>query len=130
MGHVRLGAIAVDCPDPAGLGDFYKNVLGLDVMFSSPDLVALQGAGVLLTFERVADHQRPDWPRGPVSKQLHLDLAVSDLDTEESRIVALGATKAEVQPNPDKWRVLIDPAGHPFCITTLIPEPTELVPSR
>lgn len=23
-----------------------------------------------------------------------------------------------------QWRVLIDPAGHPFCITILIPEPT------
>jgi hypothetical protein len=27
-----------------------------------------------------------------------------------------------VQPSPDRWRVLIDPAGHPFCLTTLIPE--------
>ncbi|MDT5344262.1 MAG: hypothetical protein QOE52_3446 [Mycobacterium sp.] len=124
MGDVRLGAVSVDCPDPAGLGDFYKNVLGLNVMFSSADFVALQGAGVLLTFERVPDHHRPTWPVGPVPKQLHLDLAVSDLDTEESRILALGATKAEVQPNPDKWRVLIDPAGHPFCITILIPEQT------
>ena len=35
VGDVRLGAISVDCPDPAGLGDFYKNVLGLEVMFSS-----------------------------------------------------------------------------------------------
>jgi hypothetical protein len=122
--NVRLGAIAVDCPDPAALGDFYKNVLDLEVMFSSADLVALQGAGVLLTFERIADHQRPSWPGGPVPKQLHLDIAVSDLDTEESRTLALGATKAEDQPNPDQWRVLIDPAGHPFCITILIPEPT------
>jgi hypothetical protein len=56
-------------------------------------------------------------------KQLHLDLAVSDLDTEAARILALGANKAAVQPNPDKWRVLIDPAGHPFCITVLIPDP-------
>jgi hypothetical protein len=23
---------------------------------------------------------------------------------------------------PESWRVLIDPAGHPFCITNLIPE--------
>jgi len=50
-------------------------------------------------------------------------LAVTDLDTEESRILALGAAKVEVQPNPGSWRVLIDPAGHPFCITTLIPDP-------
>lgn len=124
MGDVRLGAITVDCPDPAGLGDFYKDVLDLEVMFSSEDFVALQGAGVLLTFHRVADHQRPTWPAGPVPKQLHLELGVSDLNTEESRILALGATKAEVQPNPDNWRVLIDPAGHPFCITTLMPKAT------
>ena len=59
-----------------------------------------------------------------MAKQLHLELAVSDLDAQEARIIALGATKAEVQPNPDHWRVLIDPAGHPFCITNLIPGPT------
>lgn len=121
---VRLGAVSVDCSDPAALSDFYRNVLDLNVMFSSPDFVALQGAGVLLTFQRVAEHQRPSWPSGPVPKQLHFELAVSNLDAAESRILALGATKADVQPQPDKWRVLIDPAGHPFCISSLIPEPT------
>jgi hypothetical protein len=49
---------------------------------------------------------------------------VSDLDGQEARMLALGATKADVQPNPDNWRVLVDPAGHPFCITTLMPEVT------
>ncbi|MFG2438870.1 VOC family protein [Streptomyces sp. NPDC048508] len=34
---------------------------------------------------------------------------------------ARGATKATDQPDPDRWRVLQDPAGHPFCVTTLIP---------
>jgi catechol-2,3-dioxygenase len=118
---VRLGAVSVDCPDPAALGEFYKCVLSLEVMFSTEDFLALQGTGVLLTFQRVADHQRPTWPDGTVPKQLHLELAVSDLDGQETRILALGATKAELQPNPDHWRVLIDPAGHPFCITNLIP---------
>lgn len=23
-------------------------------------------------------------------------------------------------PNPTSWRVLLDPAGHPFCLTTLL----------
>jgi hypothetical protein len=41
VGDVRLGAIAVDCPDPAELGDFYENVLEMEVMVSSADLVAL-----------------------------------------------------------------------------------------
>lgn len=121
-GTARLGAVSVDCPDPAALAEFYQKLLGLEVMFASEEFVALKGAGVPLTFQRVADHRRPDWPDGPVPKQLHLELAVSDLDDAEARIIALGATKAQAQPNPDGWRVLIDPAGHPFCITTLIPE--------
>jgi catechol 2,3-dioxygenase-like lactoylglutathione lyase family enzyme len=122
MGAVRLGAVALDCPDPEQLSAFYKAVLDLEVLVSSQDFVALKGAGVLLTFERVDDHQRPTWPVGPVPKQLHLDLVVVDLDAEETRILALGATKAEVQPNPDRWRVLIDPVGHPFCLTILKPD--------
>lgn len=116
---IRLGAVAVDCPDPAALGDFYREVLGLKVVLSTPDVVALEGPGVLLSFERVEDHRPPTWPAGPVPKQLHLDFAVANLDHEEARILALGATKADVQPDPEKWRVLIDPAGHPFCITVL-----------
>lgn len=121
-GDVRVGAVSVDCPDPAALAEFYKNVLDLEVMFASDEFIALQGAAVLLTFQRVADHTPPTWPEGAVPKQLHLELAVSDLDSQEARILALGATKADVQPNPDNWRVLIDPAGHPFCITNLIPD--------
>jgi catechol-2,3-dioxygenase len=121
MTGVRLGAVAVDCSDPAALAEFYKGVLSFEVVMSSPDLVVLKGsdAEVFLTFERIRDHRRPTWPAGPVPKQMHLDLAVSDLDVEETRILGLGATKADVQPDPDKWRVLIDPEGHPFCITVL-----------
>ncbi|MGB8403792.1 MAG: VOC family protein [Mycobacterium sp.] len=122
MADIRLGAVSIDCADPVELAGFYRNVLELEDMFSSPDFVALKGASVLLTFQRVAEHQAASWPGGAVPKQLHLELAVSDLDASEARMVALGATKAEVQPNPDGWRVLIDPAGHPLCITTLIPE--------
>jgi catechol 2,3-dioxygenase-like lactoylglutathione lyase family enzyme len=116
---IRLGAVAVDCPDPGSLGDFYRDVLGADVVSSRPDLVVLIGPGVLLTFERVEDYRPPTWPGGPIPKHLHLDFSVDDLDAEEARIVALGATRAAVQPDPDKWRVLIDPVGHPFCITVM-----------
>lgn len=120
---IRLGAIAVDCPDPAALGDFYRDVLGAEVVRSTPDLAVLRAPGVVLTFERIENHLPPTWPSGRTPKQLHLDLAVDDLDAEEARIIALGATKADVQPDPDNWRVLIDPAGHPFCITVMFPAP-------
>jgi len=119
---VRLAAVSLDSADPAGLADFYRQLLDLELYFASEDFVALKGAGVLLTTQRVADHVPPDWPGGPVPKQIHLELAVQDLESAESEALALGATKADEQPNPEHWRVLIDPAGHPFCITTLIPD--------
>ena len=37
-------------------------------------------------------------------------------------VLELGALKCDVQPDPDRWRVYLDPAGHPFCLTTQIPE--------
>jgi catechol 2,3-dioxygenase-like lactoylglutathione lyase family enzyme len=118
----RLGAVSLDAPDPAPLARFYQQVLGLEVMFDSADFVALKGAGVLLTVQRIDGLPEVTWPVGPVPKQIHLELAVDDLDAAEQAVLAAGATKAGDQPAPDRWRVLIDPAGHPFCITTLIPE--------
>jgi hypothetical protein len=47
--------------------------------------------------------------------QLHLDLQVTDLTASVEDAVALGATLAEFQPQDDV-RVLLDPAGHPFCL--------------
>ena len=47
---------------------------------------------------------------------------MTDLDAAERRAVELGAVKSQTQPNGDVWRVLHDPAGHPFCIATTIPE--------
>jgi len=118
----RLGAVSLDGDDPTSLAEFWRDLLELEVMFASEDFVALKGAGVLITTQRVASHQPPDWPETTVPKQIHLELAVTDLDAVEKRAVELGAVKAQTQPNPDVWRVLHDPAGHPFCITTMIPE--------
>ena len=118
----RLGAISLDSADPVQLADFYRQLLDLQIMFESDDFIALSGAKVPLTVQRVTDHRAPSWPGGDIPKQLHLELAVDDLDASESAALALGATKADTQPSPDSWRVLIDPAGHPFCLTTLIPD--------
>ncbi len=119
----RLAAISLDTDDPAALASFYKELLGLDDYFASDDFVALKGGPVLLTFQRVDQHIAPTWPTGPTPKQAHLELAVEDLAASEAAAVALGAARAAEQPAPDKWIVLLDPSGHPFCITTLIPEP-------
>ena len=118
----RLAAVSLDCSDPSGLATFYRELLDLEPLFESDDMIALKGAAILLTVQRVAEHQPAEWPTGAVPKQIHLELAVQDLESAASAAIALGATIADSQPNPDHWRVLIDPAGHPFCMTTLIPD--------
>ena len=46
---------------------------------------------------------------------MHLDFEVTDLTAETDRAVALGASLPTHQPQ-DNVRVLLDPAGHPFCL--------------
>jgi catechol 2,3-dioxygenase-like lactoylglutathione lyase family enzyme len=118
---VRFAGVSLDTDDPRRLADFYRRLLGLEVFLEGDDVIALKGAGFLLTAQRVAGYVPPSWPAGPTPKQMHLDLAVADLDGTERLALSLGATRAPHQPMPDEWRVMIDPAGHPFCLTTQAP---------
>ncbi|MFD7769235.1 VOC family protein [Streptomyces sp. NPDC059787] len=108
-----------DCPDPAGPARFYGNALGLPVVCSSDDFILLgrenpPGPG----FIRVADYRPPTWPDLAQGKQAHMELGVDDPDAAHARMPALGAMEPPVQPHPGQRRVLLDPAGHPFCIST------------
>jgi catechol-2,3-dioxygenase len=118
----RLGAVSLDAADPGPLARFYQDLLDLKVYYESPDFIALTGASTLLTIQRIEGNPPADWPDGPVPKQIHLELSVDDIEAAERAAIELGARKAEHQPGADRWRVLIDPAGHPFCISTIIPE--------
>ncbi|MFI6229592.1 VOC family protein [Micromonospora echinospora] len=72
--------------------------------------------GLFIGFQRVDDYRAPRWPDQTVPQQLHLDFAVDDLDEAEARLLALGAGRPDHQPDEGRWRVLTDPAGHPFCL--------------
>jgi Glyoxalase-like domain len=122
MSTFQLGAVSLDSTDPEALVDFWKNVLGGEIAFTSDDFVALKLEGLWLTAVRDDHYQRPVWPEGSVPKQMHLDLKVKNLDDAEAEIVGLGAEKAATQPSPDAWRVFFDPDGHPFCLTVGIPD--------
>jgi catechol 2,3-dioxygenase-like lactoylglutathione lyase family enzyme len=116
---IRLLSVDFDCPDPAELARFYGTALGLPVIYSSDGFILLGREGSpRLGFIRVADYRRPTWPDPSQGKQAHMELGVDDLDAAHARMLALGATEPPVQPHPDQRRVLLDPAGHPFCITT------------
>ncbi|WP_433451771.1 VOC family protein [Streptomyces sp. CA-142005] len=117
----RFAAVTFDCADPKELAGFYSELLGMSVLFSNDDFVFLGKEGSTgLGFNRLADYRRPTWPDPAQEKQAHIELGVDDLDAAEKRLLELGAEKPEFQPGGERWRVLLDPAGHPFCITTLV----------
>jgi catechol 2,3-dioxygenase-like lactoylglutathione lyase family enzyme len=112
----RLTLFALDCPDPQGLADFYGRITGWEPDGAEGDWVELRADGdVTIAFQRVADHVPPVWPGSERPQQAHLDFDVPDLDEGEQRVLAIGARKAEYQPS-DRFRVFLDPAGHPFCL--------------
>ncbi len=88
-------------------------MLGGDVTFSSDSFVAVKTDRVWLAAVHVDGYQRSSWPAGHLPKQMHLDLAVDDLGQAEAEAVRLGATRAQEQPAPDRWRVLLDPGRPP-----------------
>lgn len=118
-----LAAISIDCPDPDVLAPFYKALLGLEEAFAAPDrsVIALSGAGPVLTLMRVQEYQPPTWPNGPQFQQMHLDLAAGDLDRDVAAAIAIGAREADFQAAPDLWRVMLDPVGHLFCLSVVRP---------
>ena len=122
MTTIRLGSVSLDCADPSALASFWADLLGGEIVFTSDAFVAVKLDRVWISTVRVDDYQPPDWPSGSPPKQIHLDLAVDELDTAEREALRLGAVKAENQPEPDRWRVFFDPAGHPFCLTSQIPD--------
>jgi catechol 2,3-dioxygenase-like lactoylglutathione lyase family enzyme len=119
-----LASISIDCPDPDALAPFYQGLLGLEEAFATPDrgVIVLGGAGPMLTLMRVDTYVAPTWPGGPQHQQMHLDVAVADLESTVPAALALGATEVSHQPAPDQWRVLLDPVGHPFCLSTVRPD--------
>jgi hypothetical protein len=50
------------------------------------------------------------------STQFHLDLACADMAATGAKAVEMGATVVEPQLGETR-RVLLDPDGHPFCLT-------------
>lgn len=116
MALAQLRGITLDCSDPDVLGRFYQQLTGMNVLFSSDDYVALGDGGTAIGCQRVENYQAPEWPGQRLPQQLHLDFMVEDLDAVLGLVTSLGATQAEHQPGGERYRVFLDPAGHPFCL--------------
>lgn len=109
----QLFAVTVDCPEPLRLARFYQAFAGGEVTAVGDDFAALSGGAVRIDFQRVAS-PAPRWPGGDA--KVHLDFRVEAIAPMEARVLELGATLAREQPGGRRFRVFIDPAGHPFCL--------------
>jgi len=119
MPIATLASVSLDCPDPAVLAAFYAAVTGLEISYETDTFAAIGGDPLYVAFVRVDDHRPPTWPEGDVPQQFHLDFKVDDVAAAVDQVMALGASKPAHQPGGDRWTVLADPAGHPFCLTTM-----------
>ncbi len=105
-------------PDPPALGRFYADLLGGDLDLRDGDFVTVKLDGrYYLACQLETDHRPPVWPADADDQQmqLHLDIGVSSLEDAVADAEALGARLADFQPQDDV-RVMLDPAGHPFCL--------------
>lgn len=124
----RLTELSLDCHDPEALAAFWCAALDWVVLDRVPGLVEIGPAGrddsELLEAVRtgpvaptmflaaVEEHK-------VVKNRMHVDLSPVDRsqDDEVERLLALGATRAEVgQTGEESWTVLADPEGNEFCV--------------
>lgn len=76
--------------------------------------MATRPTGRGLAFQRAPDLEPPGWPEGKPPQQMHLDIAVDDIEQAEEQALSLGA---ELLPGGGAaFRVYRDPSGHPFCL--------------
>ena len=100
----RLQTVCIDCADAHVMADFYGQLLGWEPTISEPNCICSPNSTIGAP-ERAAGQD----------KMLHLDIRVGDLDSAVEHALAAGARLAEHQPR-EHVRVLLDPAGHPFCL--------------
>lgn len=109
-------ALVLDCSDLERSTTFWCGVLGYE---AEPDsagpyrsLLPQDGNGIEILLQRVPDQKL-------TKNRLHLDLRVSDLTAETTRVLALGAKLITADPVTEHgwtWNVLADPDNNEFCV--------------
>ena len=114
--NTTLMGVMLDCPDAKALSAFYSALLGKPLAYEADGMAMIGNDGEQpVLFQQVADYMAPRWPDPAYSQQLHLDVLVDDLDAAEQAVLALGATR--MQGGGKTFRVYVDPANKPFCLT-------------
>lgn len=120
---IKMYAFTLDCKDPYALAKFYAELLTWEIAFHDEDWACVgapgtkQGTYPGILFQRNLSYKPPVWPENSTDQQqmAHLDFAVNNLENAVQYAVQCGAVVANTQFSED-WRVMLDPAGHPFCL--------------
>ncbi len=128
---MRMSGPVLDAPDVAVLTHFYEQLLGWlieEIEGPRPGFPPGDGwsrlrsaEGEKLEIQWEEHFIRAVYPGAPgePGMQMHLDIWVEDLERGVAWALACGATQAEEQPatrDLTRLRVMLDPAGHPFCL--------------
>lgn len=125
---IKMYSFTMDCKEPYELAKFYAALLNWEIPFYDKEWACIgapgtnQGAYPCVLFQRNSEYKPPVWPEKAEEQQqmAHLDFAVNDLEKAVQHAVHCGATVAEKQYS-DGWKVMFDPAGHPFCLCQMKP---------
>jgi hypothetical protein len=124
MGNgIQWTGITLDCADEAGpMARFYEGLLGFEIRSLGPRWAQLfdPNGGVHINIAAMPWYQPPMWPEKPgeLTKMLHFEVQVQNLEAAVARALEVGGTEAMWQPpdrNRDRMRVMLDP-GHPLCL--------------
>jgi len=129
---MRMSGPVLDAPDVAELTRFYQRFLGWEIeKLQGPRPGHPSGDGwsrlrpvdgstkIEIQFEE--NYERPVWPArsGQPGMQVHLDIWVAEVSAGVAWAIECGAVEASTQPEGRdlaRLRVMLDPAGHPFCL--------------
>jgi catechol 2,3-dioxygenase-like lactoylglutathione lyase family enzyme len=129
--RATVGRSASFCGDAERMAAFYGRLLGWPVTGrdtredrrGGTGWVGMEdpNGGVGLSFQSEEWYQPPEWPEeeGFQAKMMHFEMSVADLDAAVAEVTASGGRVAPHQPadrDQARHRVMLDPAGHPFCL--------------
>jgi hypothetical protein len=102
----------IDAHDPSALGRWWATALRWVVVNDDPEQFEIRPEadrlpGIL--FVSVTDVKQGN-------NRLHVDLRPDDQDAEVVRLIALGATSADIGQGEQTGIVLADPEGNEFCV--------------
>ncbi|MDG6103866.1 VOC family protein [Dactylosporangium aurantiacum] len=120
---LRPAHVIIKALDAAAVGRFWAEALGWHAYRGAAGVTTYVGpAGGLVWPDPVViglDVVPVPEPRTPVKNRTHLDLATTSADQQAdlvARLLALGATPADVGQGDVPWTVLADPEGNEFCV--------------